>query len=115
MPHCIIEYSNDLEQTDKILLVLEMVNESMVSSGLFNVDSIKVRAIPVSKYLIGGKTVPFIHATVRLLAGRTDEQKHILSQAILDTISKQFHSIDNITVDVIDINPNCYSKKPRSR
>ena len=111
MPHCVIEYSSNLEQTNNISLLVQSIHEVLVNSELFDIGSIKVRATPFSFYLIGESIIPFIHSTVRLLAGRTDQQKKVLSQKILETIFKKFVTVENITVDILDINPNTYGKK----
>ncbi len=111
MPHCVVEYSSDLEQGSNIAQLTLSLHEAMARSELFDIESIKVRAIPVSYYLVGGRETSFIHATVRLLAGRTIQQKSALSQNVLEAISKMFPSVASITVDVIDINPDTYRKQ----
>ncbi len=113
MPHCVVEYSSDLEQANNITVLMQMIQDVMANSELFDIKTIKIRAIPISTYLIGGKVIPFIHSTVRILTGRTDQQKQLLSQKILETISNEFIAIDNITVDIIEINPNTYGKKKK--
>jgi 5-carboxymethyl-2-hydroxymuconate isomerase len=110
MPHCVIEYSNDLEEKDEMIKTVEMINRNLVDSELFDKKTIKTRAISISTYLIGDEKIPFIHTTIRLLKGRTNKQKKILSKNILNTLSNKYHLLKDISVEVIDINPNCYSK-----
>lgn len=110
MPHCIIEYSTDLDEKDDLIKTVEMVNQNLVDSKLFEEKTIKTRAIPVSTFLVGGEKVSFLHATIRLLEGRTDKQKATLSKGILKTFTKKYPLIKNISVEVVDINPNCYAK-----
>jgi len=110
MPHCVIEYSIDLEKKDRTLKTVQMINQNLIDSELFDNKTIKARAIPISTHLIGGEQIPFIHTTIRLLEGRTDKQKEVLSKNILNALSKEYHLVDNISVEIIDINPNCYSK-----
>lgn len=110
MPHCVIEYSNDLDKKKEIIQTVEMINQNLVDSKLFDKKTIKIRAIPISTYLIGGEKISFIHTTIRLLKGRTDKQKEVLSKKILNTLSNKYHLVENISVEIIDINPNCYAK-----
>lgn len=60
--------------------------------------------------MIGGERVPFIHTTIRLIEGRTDKEKQNLSKNILSTLSKEYKLVKDISVEVIDIYKNCYSK-----
>ena len=50
-------------------------------SKLFAEDGkdIKVRSQPYEYYLVGGEKVDFIHVSIRLLAGRSADQKRMLS------------------------------------
>lgn len=110
MPHCILEYSNDLDNNEGILKTVQMVNQSLIDSELFDNSTIKIRAMPISTYIIGGLQVPFIHTTMRLLAGRTDTQKQVLSRSMLNVLTKEYNLVKDISVEISDINPNCYSK-----
>ena len=110
MPHCVLEYSDDLENKEAILKTVQIVYQNLVDSELFDNKTIKTRAIPISTYVIGGIQVSFIHATIRLLEDRTDKQKQILSKSVLNVLSKEYNLVKDISVEVIDINPNCYAK-----
>ncbi|MCG1034786.1 5-carboxymethyl-2-hydroxymuconate Delta-isomerase [Polaribacter sargassicola] len=111
MPHCIIEYSNDLETRNKISKTVKVVNQELINSELFDNTTIKTRALPIKEYLVGGKKTSFIHTTIKSLQGRTDSQKKILSNKILNVLSVEYTFVKNISVEIIDINPNTYSKK----
>ena len=108
MPHCVIEYSNELD--NNISEMIQIVNQKLIESDLFDNKTIKTRAIPVSAYLVGGKRIPFIHTTIRLLEGRKDRTKQQLSKNVLNLLSKKYKSVKDISVEVIDINKNFYSK-----
>ena len=110
MPHCVIEYSNDLEKNNDMFNMVQMVNQKLIDSELFDNKTIKTRAIPVSKYLIGGEISPFIHTTIRLLEGRTEKTKEQLSNNVLNLLSEKYKLVKNISVEVIDINKKFYSK-----
>jgi len=110
MPHCIIEYSNDLDETKGIVKMVKMINQKLIDSEIFEKKTIKTRAVPISTYLVGGEKKSFIHTAVKLLKGRSDKQKGILSKNILNCLSNQYPLVRDISVEIIDINPNCYSK-----
>ena len=109
MPHCIIEYSSDLEN-GIVSTVIQTINEILIASDLFDPRTIKVRALPFSKYLTGGETKSFVHVTLKLLSGRTEELRSQLSQDILDLLINTFKSVEKISVDIVEMNRNCYKK-----
>lgn len=110
MPHCVIEYSSDLEENDKMFETVKIVNQQLVDSKLFDNRTIKSRALPISVYLTGGERVPFIHTTIRLLEGRTDREKEDLSKKVLQALFRKYKVVKDISVEVIDINKTSYSK-----
>ncbi len=48
---------------------------SIFSSGIFEEEDIKTRLIPYELYRTGATEKPFIHITIRILPGCTEEQK----------------------------------------
>lgn len=111
MPHCIIEYSIDLEQENDFKEVTKLINKTIEDSNLFDNKTIKTRTFVSSNYLIGGLSKSFIHITVKLLEGRTKEQKQTLATELLKTASEIFKSTNDITVEITDLNPNFYFKR----
>ncbi len=113
MPHCIIEYSADIKLSASDLI--EAVYEGSVSSQLFENDHIKTRSIAYQDYLKGDKREHIIHISARILSGRTAEQRKLLSQMILNTVTKLAESqrleAITITVEVIEMERQSYSKK----
>lgn len=110
MPHCIIEYSKGIEH---VLSPNELVKASFdgtVDSGLFDIEHIKVRAVAYEYYLVGTSSRGFIHVTMRLLAGRTSQQRKDLSAAILARMAALPLANAEMTVDVIEIDPDMYAK-----
>ena len=89
---------------------IQLINQKLINSELFDHKTIKTRTTPVSTYSVDGEKVPFIHATIRLLGGRTDKAKKQLSKSVLNLLSQKYKLVKNISVEVIDINPNFYSK-----
>lgn len=110
MPHCIIEYSKSLENQLVPDDILQAVHNGTVASRLFSLADIKVRAIPYTWHYLAADTQDFIHVTVKILAGRTLEQKQILSKSILQALSVMSLSSISLTVEVCDIDAPSYSK-----
>jgi 5-carboxymethyl-2-hydroxymuconate isomerase len=51
MPHCIIEYAKEVEQSLAVNALLLGVHQTVVGSQLFEEQSIKTRAIAYEHYL----------------------------------------------------------------
>ncbi len=79
MPHCIIEYSKELEDKIKPTELIDKVYQSTLKSNLFEDDDIKTRTIPSENHQTGNKKINFINVTVRILSGRNQELKKLLS------------------------------------
>ncbi|CAM1366196.1 5-carboxymethyl-2-hydroxymuconate isomerase [Tenacibaculum litopenaei] len=109
MPHCIIEYSSDIENAKEILDTVRIVNTEIENSGLFDKKTIKTRALPIDVYLVGGVEKSFIHITVKILEGRTDTQKKDLSERILKCVLSKYN-IENISVEIVELHTQSYSK-----
>jgi len=109
MPHCIIEYSSDLEMGAQQLI--DAVMQGALDSALFNVDDIKLRTISYENYQIATGKKKFIHVAMKILSGRSDEQKRNLSQAVLARLDKLDLTCLSLTVEVLDIDREVYAKK----
>lgn len=110
MPHLIIEYADDLASDADIPPLLDAVHAAAVSTGLFDESHIKTRAIAVSHYRTGTGHGPFIHAQLRIKAGRTGAQKRELSAAVLAAIRSRNLPAQVITIEVVDMDAATYAK-----
>ncbi|MCO7223080.1 5-carboxymethyl-2-hydroxymuconate Delta-isomerase [Pleionea sp. CnH1-48] len=108
MPHCIIEHSNTIKGEE----LMPLVYESTLKSELFDMSGkdIKVRVIPYDHYQVGNQVSDFIHITLKILSGRTEEQKLHLSQTVLEHVKLATLNPCSISVEVIDIDRASYSK-----
>jgi len=108
VPHCIVEHSASLNSE----LILPLVFSGAMKSELFEIDGsdIKVRAIAYHNYLTGSAKSDFIHVTLKILSGRTVEQKQMLSKSVLVQFQKLELQICSLTVEVMDIERASYSK-----
>ncbi|MCY9826943.1 5-carboxymethyl-2-hydroxymuconate Delta-isomerase [Vibrio chagasii] len=108
MPHCIIEHSSTINAeklNTKVFL-------GALNSELFEADGrdIKVRSIAYENYQTGTEKEDFIHVTVRILSGRSDTDKAMLSETVMTQLLSMSLSRTSITVEVADMDRNCYGK-----
>lgn len=110
MPHLIIEFSKGLAEAEQIEAMLDAVHLAAADTGLFDESHIRVRAIPVAHYRVGGVREPFIHVQCRIHAGRNTAQKKQLSEAVLSVIRGQGWSVRVCTVEVVEMERASYSR-----
>ena len=108
MPHCVVEHSSAIDGNTLIPLVFA----GALESKLFEIDGsdIKVRAMPYSNYQTGNMDVGFVHVTLKILSGRTIDQKSMLSKLVLEKLKTQNLVNCSISVEVVDIDRVSYSK-----
>ena len=108
MPHCIIEHSPNISPDG----LMHVVFNGALHSQLFLPDGadIKVRAIAYKNFKLGDGKTSFVHVVAKILAGRTEVQKHSLSQAIVHKLSGLGHQDISITVEVVDMERQSYQK-----
>lgn len=110
MPHCIIEYSKELEAQIEPSKLIKLVHQGAVTSKLFDESHIKTRALAYTYYQTGISGNAFIHVTAKILSGRTQAQKADLSKSILSQFEKVALSSVTITVQICDIETESYTK-----
>lgn len=76
MPHCIIEYSKNLQKTVEPAELISLVHQAAFSSDLFDLKDMRSRAIAFDDYLVRDDKDSFIHVTLRIMIGRTETQKN---------------------------------------
>ncbi|WP_062270547.1 5-carboxymethyl-2-hydroxymuconate Delta-isomerase [Endozoicomonas arenosclerae] len=111
MPHCIIEYSSELEQKYSIKELVSAVHQGAFESGLFKAEDIKTRAYSCNDFQTAQPDQSFVHITVRIMKGRTTEQKKGLSQKVLSAADKLAPKVNILTVEILDIDTDSYSKR----
>ena len=88
MPHLTLEYTCNLTHFNPID-ALTAINQAMFASGLFGESDIKSRAIKLDTFQIGVSATPraFAHVRIALLAGRSNEQRKDLADAVLSALT----------------------------
>ena len=111
MPHCVIECPAELARQHDMEPLMQAVHGAAAASGLFEASDIKVRVLPSEHYLVGGKTEPYLHVTTHILAGRSDQQKKLLTEAIVRAVCAQLPQLAMVTSEVRDIQREAYSNR----
>ncbi|BCL76226.1 hypothetical protein JHS3_19620 [Jeongeupia sp. HS-3] len=115
MPHLSLEYTQNLNGFDAAK-ALRGLGQAMFDSGLFGESDIKSRAQCLATYLIGttDTDTAFAHVQVSLLSGRSDEQKKRLGAQLIAALQATLpagHGPVQLTVDVRDMDRDCYAKQ----
>ena len=113
MPHCIVEYADNLSNQFAVTQLLDKVFTGTLMSGLFEAKDIKTRAIAFDHYQSAGQSerADFIHIEVKLLAGRNMLQRKLLSKSILDAVLTLDIKAVSVTVEINDLDTECYAKQ----
>ncbi len=110
MPHCVLEYARPALHDTDLPSLLPEIHDIVAQSELFAPANIKCRAIPVDHYLISGEIKLFVHLSVRILPGRTNEQKTGLSTNLHTLLKDRLPGVPSISVEVIDIHKESYAR-----
>lgn len=111
MPHLIIEYAAPLKQEIDIQELVDATFDAAKASDLFGTKAIKVRAIPIDAFNTGGTNQAFIHVNIKLLPGRTMEQKKALSERVLANLTANVKEDVAISVEINDLDADSYTKR----
>lgn len=96
MPHLIIEYTANLKEETDIPALLKKVNDSLLShSAIIPIGGLRTRAIELVDYRVadGTEDDAFVHATLKLGSGRTEEDKKMLCDDLFLTIKDHFADV----------------------
>ncbi len=110
MPHIVIEYTEDTLGDDQLPRLMDGVFEAVAGTGLFDVQNIKLRLIPIRHYRLAEGQKGFMHVQCRIHAGRTESQKKSLGQAIVPVIELMRTGLSVITCEVVEMHRSSYVK-----
>jgi 5-carboxymethyl-2-hydroxymuconate isomerase len=111
MPHCIIDYSQDVTAQVDIDRLIEAVHLGAMDSGLFPEYDIKTRALAFTHHRTGQTRDSFVHVAVHLLDGRSDDEKIGLSEGILARIEPMLSDVVSVGVEICDMHRASYRKR----
>ena len=111
MPHCIIDYSRDIAGQIEIETLLDAVHLGAMDSALFPEYDLKTRALGYQHHRTGQTRDSFVHVSLHLLSGRSDEQKTMLSECVLDCVEPLLPQVVSVSVEIVDIHRESYRKR----
>lgn len=106
MPHCIVEHSSELDAAT----LVKAVHQGAIQSELFDCAAIKTRAISYQHHCGDDAFKHFVHVNLKILSGRTEQQKAKLSNIVLEQLKALNLSRISLTVEVSDLHRESYAK-----
>jgi 5-carboxymethyl-2-hydroxymuconate isomerase len=96
MPHFIVEYTDNLRDLGDIKGLLRKVNRVLIAQGgVFPTGAIRSRAIELHDYVVADDTSDdaFVHATLKIGAGRSPEQKKKACDELFAVLKEHFAAL----------------------
>lgn len=93
MPHFIVEYTANIKDEADIPGLLAKVHDVLMArSHIFPIGGIRSRAIELQHYRVadGQEDDAFVHATLKIGAGRSEEDKRDTCDAIFEVMKQHF-------------------------
>lgn len=98
MPHFIVEYTDNLKVDIKVEQLLKDVHQILIDrKDTFPIGGIRSRAIELTDYRVadGLEDDAFVHAALKIAAGRSEEIKAEVCDAIFEVIKAHFDETMN--------------------
>ena len=110
MPHLTVEYSSNLADVADIDGLVRAVHEAALATGIAPLDALRTRAVAREHYAIADLDPDnmFLAVTARLGAGRSDDDKQRLLDALLAAIDQYLGAAQRtlmISVEYQEIDP----------
>lgn len=103
LPHMTVEYTKNIQNEVNMNELLKKLNESLIShEGLFSPQGIRSRANKLTDFLVGDGTNDdaFVHVTLKIAPGRTEEAKQNVLDHLFNTLEKHFEEDEHITLSL---------------
>lgn len=117
MPHLIVEYSRELAGFPEAQVLAELNRAVVASPEVADEADLKTRLVVVDRCAIGtgaGERA-FVHAQLRLLAGRSAEAKQDFSERIAQVLRKLTPRPEGVlvqlSVEIVDMDRPSYVKE----
>ena len=119
MPHLTLEYSANVQPPDELESVFSEFHGLLHDHVGVSIGNCKSRARTAESFLVGEgrESDAFVHLEVRLLAGRSAQDKRKLGEDLLGLLRTVFSDADRqldlqITVELVDMKRASYFKHP---
>lgn len=108
MPHCIIEYSETIEQHIDADTLRDTVFRTVCDSPLFEAHNVRTRLQPYQSFCFGADKSDFIHVTLKIIAGRSDSDKATLCRQVGQAVEQVGVKAMLISCECVDIHASSY-------
>lgn len=119
MPHLRLEYSSNVTGVPKASVLFEKLHAAMHDVAHISQANCKSRMLKTSDYFVadGSYGQAFVHLEVRLLAGRSNELKQSLGEALLQLLLQEIGEHNSTldlqtTVELVEMERASYFKYP---
>jgi 5-carboxymethyl-2-hydroxymuconate isomerase len=110
VPHIIVEYSANLDDSLDIRALIDALHQCAIDSRVADAAAIRTRAErrEVFRVADGNPANAFVHIVARLRIGRSEEQRRALADALLAATDQQLQRADKthplaITIEIEEI------------
>ena len=117
MPHCILEYSDNIIENPNSHEILGIINKKLAETKLFSLNDIKSRILVHHDFVVGDgdSDRAFVTINLSILSGRNDEIKKKLSDTLLNCLEEYFSESLNklklsLTVQISELDKNTYGR-----
>lgn len=110
MPHIVLEHSADLKSSLNESQILVKMHEFFVNTGIFTPEAVKARSISFDEYILTGAGKSFVHVSVSILAGRSDEQIEMLCNNLYSLMKENITQTEKLSLEIREMNPKTYRK-----
>jgi 5-carboxymethyl-2-hydroxymuconate isomerase len=93
LPHFIVEYTDNIKNEANISKLFEEIHKVLIARDpVFPIGGIRSRAIEVNDYRIadGAEDDAFVHAVLKIGAGRSEEIKKEVCDALFEVMKDHF-------------------------
>jgi 5-carboxymethyl-2-hydroxymuconate isomerase len=117
MPQVTIEYSGNLGTAFDSRACARVVHDRLVEHAAAELGNCKTRLIEHGEFLIGdgARQYAMIHVDLRILPGRSDDQKGALGRAVLEALEQALSGVSGLdlqlTVEVRELDGANYHKR----
>ena len=96
MPHFIVEYTDNIKNEANIAKLLEEIHKVLIAHDtIFPIGGLRTRAIELNEYRVadGMEDDAFVHATLKIGAGRPEAIKKEVCDALFEVMKEHFFHI----------------------
>src|SRR4051812_4554547 len=93
MPHFIVEYTDNIKEESNLAKLFEDIHNVLIArDSIFPIGGLRSRAIELNDYRVadGLEDDAFIHAVLKIGAGRSEELKKEICEALFEVMKEHF-------------------------